>query len=88
MESPVEWPDGTELVVSPITLGGAACHLANEAPESSEDISDWLKWYESLEPLILSDEERAAWEKTRKEQRELEKAAFASHGDRLQGLWK
>lgn len=60
-EEPIDLPDGTELLIP----------LANGTPDeeegwdnSPEGIAAWLKWYESLEPLVFTPEEEAdteAW---------------------------
>jgi hypothetical protein len=46
----------------------------DEWPDSPEEIAGWLNWYNTLEPLNFSDQERSAWETARREQKEFEKA--------------
>jgi hypothetical protein len=52
VEQPINLPDGTELLIplpdSPEQSG------ENGWDNSPEGIADWLKWYDSLEPLILT----------------------------------
>ena len=50
--------------------------------------SDWLAWYESLQPLVFSDEERKAWEQERKARKEWELANAAERDRKLKGLWE
>ena len=57
-------------------------------PDTPETIAAWLKWYDSLEPLIFTDEERAAWEAARREQKEFEKATFAERAEKLRRMWE
>lgn len=60
---PIDLPDGTEVVVatSPSVPGD---DLDKDWDNSPEGIAGWMKWYESLEPLIFTPEEEAdteAW---------------------------
>ena len=34
-----------------------------------EEIADWLAWYDTLEPLVFTDEERRAWDAQRAAQK-------------------
>ncbi len=84
---PIDLPDGTEVVVtsgSPLAEGDSDEDWDN----SPEGISAWLKWYDSLEPLIFSDEERAAWEADRQARKEWENAEFDRHADKLRSIWE
>jgi hypothetical protein len=58
-DGPVDWPDGARLLVEPDPMPNEECS------DSPEAIADWLRWYDSLQPLIFTDEERAAWEAER-----------------------
>src|SRR5438105_13727117 len=60
---PIDLPDGTEVVVasSPVT---SEDDFEEGWDNSPEGIAAWLKWYDSLEPLIFTPEEEAdteAW---------------------------
>jgi len=70
---PHEWPDGTEVLVQPVERGERGdCFGIREDdwPDTPEAVAEWLQWYDSLEPLIFTDEERAAWETARREQKD------------------
>src|SRR5439155_9451172 len=58
-ERPIDLPDGTELLI-PI----AETSSENEEgwDNTPEGVAAWLKWYDSLEPLIFTEAEKAAWE--------------------------
>jgi hypothetical protein len=76
VDEPIDLPDGTELTIPipalPTTLG-----LRDEdGSDSPEAIENWIRWYDSLEPLAFTAEERAAWEAARREQRQHELAQW------------
>lgn len=52
-----------------------------------EGIAAWLKWYDSLEPLIFTDEEREAWQQDRKARKEWELAHADERTEKLRRLW-
>ncbi len=74
VEKPVDLPDGTELTIRlpdlPVGSDGA------DESEPPEAIDGWLRWYDSLEPLEFTQDERAAWEAARREQKEFELAQW------------
>lgn len=62
VEEPINLPDGTELLI-PLPDGPRPTE-EDGWDNWPEGIADWLKWYDSLEPLILTPEEEAdteAW---------------------------
>jgi hypothetical protein len=83
---PVDWPEGTALTVVPVA----------EVPEREGDIlgddpasvDRWLAWYDSLEPLVFTPEEEAAWQAARRERREWEESHFDERAERLKGLFE
>ncbi|MBV9126152.1 MAG: hypothetical protein JO112_22615 [Planctomycetes bacterium] len=60
VEEPIDLPDGTEFLI-PLPNGPEQTEEA-AWDNSPEGIADWLKWYDSLEPLILTAEEEAITE--------------------------
>lgn len=60
-EEPVSLPEGTELRIR----AADSVEGDDDWDNSPEGIRDWLEWYETLEPLILTDDERAIWEPKR-----------------------
>ncbi len=84
LQAPADWTDGTEVVVAPVAKEG----MAEDALESSEAITEWLSWYEPLEPVLFTAEEREAWMAARREQKEREKAEFAQRAEKLQRMWQ
>lgn len=55
-EGPVDWPEGSRLRIEPepASAVGASEEEWSNAPKA---IADWLAWYDSLEPLIFTQQE-------------------------------
>jgi hypothetical protein len=68
-------PDGTEVVVRPVTREPMFGIREEDWPDTAEARADWLRWYDSLEPLVLTPDEQAAWSAPRQEQKEFERSA-------------
>ena len=59
VDAPPDWPEGTPVRVE-LGLNGQA-EYDDERPETPEEIEAWLRWYHSLEPIVMTPEEEAAW---------------------------
>ena len=58
---PVDWPEGSELLVEPIVAGGGGIGLTEEEwRDDPESIAAWIEAVEKIEPLVSADEEREA----------------------------
>ena|SRR5437870_2832653 len=80
----IDLPDGTELTI-PIPDSAGTSGLADEdRSESPEAIAEWMRWYDALEPLVFTAEERAAWQAARKEQKEFELAQWQKRSQRIE----
>ncbi len=65
---PVDWPEGSELIVEPMTAPAEKIGLDEaEWRDDVEAVADWDVWLRTIEPLALSDEERAAFARYREE---------------------
>jgi hypothetical protein len=59
-DGPVDWPEGCRLLVEPELVDAKAIGVGEaEWSNSPEAISDWLAWYDSLEPLEITSDEAA-----------------------------
>jgi hypothetical protein len=67
---------------------GKPLGLADDGPMTPEEIAAPLEAMDKIEPLDMSDEERAAWEAERRAQKEWEKAHFLEHAEKLRGMWQ
>lgn len=70
LAAPADWPDGTEVIVEPMPREQTLGIREEDWPDTPEAIAEWLKWYDSLEPLEFTPEEEAeiaAWRQKNKE---------------------
>jgi hypothetical protein len=85
-DEPINLPEGTELLI-PLPNGDA--EREEEAwDDSPEGIEAWLRWCDSLEPLIFTEQELAALEADRRARKEWEKARFDEYADEVRRLWE
>jgi hypothetical protein len=84
---PHDWPDGTEVVVQPVERAECFGMREEDWPGTPEASADWLQWYDSLEPLVFTAEERAAWDNARREQQEFEQASADERAEKLRRMW-
>ena len=86
VDAPPDWPDGTPVRVE---LGlNAQSEDDDESPETLEEIQAWLHWYHSLEPIVMTPEEEAAWADDRKMQKEFDIANAAERDRRIEGIFE
>jgi hypothetical protein len=63
LEGHPNWSEGRQLVVTELQQQEVT-DPTEEWSNTPEAIADWLKWYDNLEPLIITDQEQAdsqAW---------------------------
>jgi hypothetical protein len=82
---PLELPDGTELLIAVPVPGADDEHDWDNSPEG---IAAWLAWADSLEPLVFTEEERAAWAADQQSRKEWEKSHFDDYAAKLREAWK
>ena len=89
LERPVDWPNGATLEVR---LGISAqptnprnrddrCGDGSLPPSTPEEIDEWLRWFDSLEPFHWTDEEHHQFEKSLRESDEVSKADIRRQWD-------
>jgi hypothetical protein len=86
VDAPPDWPDGTPVRVE-LGLKGKS-EDDDEGPETPEEIQAWLRWYHSLEPIVMTPEEEAAWEADREMQKEFDTANAAERDQRIEGIFE
>jgi hypothetical protein len=86
VDAPPDWPDGTPVRVE-LGLTGQA-EYDDESLETPEEIEAWLRWYHSLEPIVMTPEEEAAWEADRRIQKEFDIANAAERDRRIEGIFE
>jgi hypothetical protein len=56
---PVDWPEGSELLVEPVPASDKIGLDESEWRDDAEALADWEAWIGTIEPLEYTDEERA-----------------------------
>jgi hypothetical protein len=70
LQGSADWPEGTSLLVEPIVKEQIVGIREEDWPETPEATEEWLRWYQSLEPLDFTPEEEAEWAAWRKKTKE------------------
>ena len=81
VEEAVDWPDGCELEVRPVSVNGSDDDVQSNDPDA---IARWIAEFQAIPPLEMTDEELAEWQAARQAQRELELKTFDQRADRIQ----
>lgn len=64
---PVDWPEGSQLLVEPLPKEEKIGLAEEEWQDSPEALADWEAWIGTIEPLEYTDEERASLARFREE---------------------
>jgi hypothetical protein len=68
---PVNWPEGSELVVEPVLTSQEKIGLSDEQwRDDPESIAAWIEAVEKIEPMIWKEGEREVFERYREAQRQ------------------
>jgi hypothetical protein len=86
VDAPSDWPDGTPVRVELGSNGQS--EYDDLSPETPEEIQAWLRWYHSLDPIVMTPEEEAGWEAERKIQKEFDTANAAKRDRRIEGIFE
>ena len=87
-DTPPDWPDGTPVEVEPVRSSERIGISEEEQGDDADSITRWLAWLDSLEPLKMTPEEEAEWQKARAEQRAWELANRAARSKKIEDLFK
>ena len=95
LEREVDWPNGASLEVRLGTSADAAsrrdreelCYDGSKPPGTPEEIEEWLKWFDSIEPFDMTPEEEARIEADLQEFNEFNKQAVRKQWDDLEKLF-
>lgn len=80
LQSPLPWPDGTEVAIVPAA--------AEDREMTPEEIARTLAAMDQSEPLEMTQEEIAALEAERQSRREWEKSHFFKRAEQLRQGWQ
>jgi hypothetical protein len=67
---PVDWPEGSELIVQPLLKPDKIGLDESEWPDDPESIAAWIAAVEKIEPMIWAPGERDEYERYRQESRQ------------------
>ena len=91
-DSPLDLPEGAKLLVVPASeIDAAGTNIdddGDDAEDTPEAIAQWLAWYDTLEPLIFTDDERRAWDEARAAQKAWELEHFEERAEKLRRMWE
>jgi hypothetical protein len=87
LDSPTDWPDGCRVIIEPVPEGEILGLREEDWADTPEAIAEWLRWYDALEPLVMTPEEDAKWQAARKAQKEHDIAAFEKRTRRIERLF-
>ena len=83
VDQPLDLPDGTELTILIPEADGPGMR-DDDWSARPDAIEAWIRWYDALEPVVWTREERAAWEAARHDQKQFEKAQWEDRSRRLE----
>jgi hypothetical protein len=67
---PVDWPEGSKLLVEPLPAADKAGLTEEEWRDEPEAIADWIAAVKNIQPMVWAEGEREEFERYRKEYRE------------------
>ena len=67
---PVDWPDGSELLVEPVSTKARIGLDESEWTDDAAALADWEAWIHTIEPLELTEEEERDMERYREQVRQ------------------
>jgi hypothetical protein len=80
---PVDWPEGTELRIEPITPSETLGVRDEDWPTDPEGIARHLALMDQIESFLMTPEEEAQWQAARKARKDFEKSTFAERAEKL-----
>jgi len=83
---PVDWPEGSQLLVEPIVRNGEKIGITEEEWRDDDDaIADWEAWIGTIEPMIWAEGEREEYERYREEVRQFNIEAVGKQMEQMTG---
>ncbi len=83
---PVDWPEGSELLVEPVAPSGKKIGMTEEEwRDDPEFIAAWIAAVEKIEPLIWADGEREEYERYREQCRQFNIEAVRKQMEEMPG---
>ncbi len=80
---PVDWPEGTQLLVEPLSPGEKIGLTEDEWRDDPESIAAWVEAVEKIEPMLWAEGEREEYERYREELRQFNIEAVRKQMDAM-----
>lgn len=86
--APEDIPDGTEVEVRVVSAQHTNGLSETQWDDSASGTAEWLKWLDSLKPLVFTDQEGQQLTEDRDRQRRWELEQCSQHADQLKRDWE
>jgi hypothetical protein len=83
-----DWPEGTEVLVEPVSVERSLGIRDEDWPTDPEGIARHLALMDRIEPLVMTPQEEADWEAARKAQKEHDLATSEERARRIERLFE
>ncbi len=87
LTEPVDWPEGLDVLVEPLSQGTLGIP-DDQWPTDPEGIAALLARMDQAAPLWLTAEEEAEWEAALQAQKEYDKGMFNQRAEKLRRMWE
>ena len=86
VDEAVDWPEGCELEVRPVTANGSV--EEDSQANDLEAITRGIAEFQAIPPLQMTADEEAEWQAARQAQRQFELQTFDQRADQIQKALK
>jgi hypothetical protein len=84
---PVDWPEGSKLIVEPVSRAAEKIGLdESEWDDSPEAIADWVAWVDTIQPMIWAEGEEEEYERWQAKVKEYNLKAVRKQMDEMDKL--
>jgi hypothetical protein len=86
LSEPTDWAEGTKVLVEPIQTESTRDTEEKDWPTDAESIAHWIAEFDAIPPLVMTPEEEAEWQASRKARKDYELSQWQEHHKKLDGL--
>ena len=83
LDQSTDWPEGCRVLVEPASEEEPLGIREEDWPTTPEALAQWLKWFDSFEPVQLTDTDEAEWKAARQA---IKNHTLANMNNRMEGL--
>ena len=88
LDVPDDWPDGTEVAVNRVEDEVTVGIREEDWPKTPEEIAEWLRWADTIQPLLFTPEEEAEIAADRRARRDYELATWDERHRKIESLFE